>query len=127
MRPAADLQSWMMNARFRLLAAVHQGLLCEPEVGEVRLEEGDASPGPDGTGRVSDRCCMRFAVTRFSLSAVHVRAFNNRTCGHVAQIPGRARSSRHPTSECFVIRAMRGQSTSTQVINTAIGACCSPD
>lgn len=31
-------------------AAVHQGLLCEPEVGEVRLEEGDASPGPDGTG-----------------------------------------------------------------------------
>lgn len=95
-------------------------------MGEVRLEEGNASPGPDGTGRIGERCCMRFAGTRFSLSAVHVRTFNNRTCGHVARIPRRARSSRHPTIECFVIRAMRGQSTSTQVINTAIGACCSP-
>ena len=105
----------------RLLAAVHQGLLCEPEVEEVRLEKGHASPGADGTGRVGERCCMRFAVTRFSLSTVHVRAFDNRTCGHVARIPGRARSLRHPTSECFVIRAIRGQSTSTQVINMANG------
>lgn len=96
-------------------------------MGDVRLEEGDASPGPDGASRVGERCCVQFAVTRRSLSAVHVRAFNNRICGNVARIPGRARSSRHPTSECFVIRAMRGQSTSTQVINTAIGACCSPD
>ena len=53
----------------RLTAAVHQGLLCEPELGKVRLEEGDASPGPDGTGN----------------------------------------------------RARHGQSTSTQMINTAIG------
>ena len=27
-----------MGSRFRLKAAVHQGLLCDPEVGEVRLE-----------------------------------------------------------------------------------------
>lgn len=33
-------------------------------MGEVRLEEGDASLGPDGTGCIglAKRCCMRFAV-----------------------------------------------------------------
>lgn len=79
-RPGAAIHMAQTSVRSRLLAAVHQGLLCEPEVGEVRLEEGDASPGPDGTCRVGERCCMRFAVTRFSLSAVHVRAFDNWTC-----------------------------------------------
>lgn len=36
------------KAPFRLVAVVRQGLLCDFEVGERRLEECDASTGLDG-------------------------------------------------------------------------------
>jgi hypothetical protein len=62
---------------------------------------------------------MQLAVTRFSLSAVHARAFNNRTCGHLVRIQERARPSRHPPGQLAILEL--DQSTSAQVINTAIG------
>jgi len=74
-------------------------------VGAVRLEEGDASPGPDGTGHIGFAkgavCGLRSRGS--ALSAVHARAFNNRTCGHVVRIPGHARSSRHPPGHLAIL------------------------
>jgi hypothetical protein len=62
---------------------------------------------------------MRLAVTRYNLSAEHSRAVNNRTCGYVVRIPGRAQPSRYPPGQLAILEL--GQSTGTQVINTAIG------
>lgn len=61
---------------------------------------------------------MRLAV-KFSLSAEHSRAFNNRTCGNVVGIPGRAHPSRYPPGQLAILE--RDQSSSVQMINTAIG------
>ena len=41
-----------LGDRVRLIAAVHQRLLCKPEVGEVRLEDDDAYPGPERIGSI---------------------------------------------------------------------------
>lgn len=62
---------------------------------------------------------MRLAVMRFSLSAEYSRAFNNRTCGKIVRIPWRAQPSRYPPGQLAILELH--QSTSTQVINTAIG------
>lgn len=61
---------------------------------------------------------MRLAV-KLSLSAKHSRAFNNRTCGNVVRIPGRAHPSRYPPGQLAILEL--DQSSSAQVINTAIG------
>lgn len=56
---------------------------------------------------------------RFSLSAEHSRAFDNRTCEKVVRTPWRAQPSRYPPGQLAILEL--DQSTSTQVINTAIG------
>lgn len=75
--------------------------------------------GKNWQHRAGQRCRMRLAVMRFSLSAEHSRAFDNRTCEKVVRTPWRAQPSRYPPGQLAILEL--DQSTSTQVINTAIG------